>query len=235
MCWSFTASIVFTSIGLLASTYLIIKKEDPYLWIPMIYFSLMELLQVFTYVYLNQCGLPINQMLTYIAYLHIAFQPFFINMIMLHFIPKEFRDKIKGYVFAICFAATILMLIKVYPFAWAEPCKAGISSMCGQSLCSMSGNLHLAWFLPLSDFGAIFGYAYPFTMLILPLIYGAWRMSVYFFITGPFLVKFLTNNPNEFPAVWCLFSVAILIIILIPPLKRQFKAKKWYFWKYPKW
>ena len=90
MCWSFSASIIFTTIGLLASIYLIKKRDDKFLWIPLIYFSMMELLQVFAYLFLNQCDLPINQIITYLSYLHIVFQPFFINMVLMHFIPKRF-------------------------------------------------------------------------------------------------------------------------------------------------
>jgi hypothetical protein len=234
MCWNFTASIVLTTIGLIISLYLIKKKDDPYLWIPLIYFSLMEFLQVFTYLYLNQCDLPINQLLTYLGYLHIAFQPFFMNMIMLHFIPVKVRNKISGYVYAISFVVAILMLIKVYPFAWAESCIAGVNTMCGQNLCSVSGNLHLAWQLPIKDFGSIFEYAYPFAVFVLPLIYGAWKINLYQILLGPVFVVLLTNNPNEFPALWCLFSIAIFVLVLVPQIRKRMYVKKWYFWDYPK-
>ncbi|MBU1974963.1 MAG: hypothetical protein KKG59_01015 [Nanoarchaeota archaeon] len=233
MCWSFAASIVFTTIGLLISIYLIWKKDDPHLWVSLIYFSLMELLQVFTYVYLNQCDLPINQMLTYIGYLHIAFQPFFMNMIMMHFIPTKVRAKISGYVYAICFISAILMLIRAYPFVWAESCKTG-GMLCGAKLCSISGNWHLAWSIPQNNFGLIFNMVYPFSVFVLPLIYGSWKINIYQIIIGPVLALLLTTNSNEFPAVWCLFSVAIFLVVLIPRLRKKMYVKKWYFWNYPK-
>ena len=209
MCWSFTASIIFTTIGLLASIYLIKKKDDKFLWIPLIYFSLMELLQVFTYLYLNQCDLPINQILTYLGYLHITFQPFFINMFFMHFIPKYVRKKIEGYVYALCFVFSILMLIKVYPFAWAEACRIG-STLCGPQICASSGSWHLAWALPQKNFGLIISLAYAISVFILPLLYGAWKINIYHILLGPLVARLLSANPNEWPAVWCLFSIAVI-------------------------
>lgn len=232
MCWSFTASIIFTTIGLIASIYLIRKKDDKFLWIPLIYFSLMELIQVFTYLYLNKCDLPINQFLTYLGYLHIVFQPFFINMFFMHFIPKNVRDKVSGYVYALCFASAILMLIKVYPFAWAEACKAG-SALCGTQLCAVNGSWHLAWMLPLKELGLIFALAYAFSTFVVPFLYGAWKINLYHLFLGPILARLLSANPNEWPAVWCLFSIAVILIIFIPKIRKRFYVKKWYFWKYP--
>ncbi len=232
MCWSFSASIVLTTIGLLASIYLIRKKEDKFLWIPLIYFSLMELLQVFTYLVLNQCDLPMNQLLTYIGYLHIAFQPFFANMIFMHFIPKHVKEKIEGYVYTLCFVSAILMLIRVYPFAWAEACQIG-STMCGPQLCSISGNWHLAWMIPQKDFGIMFASAYMISVFIVPFLYGSWKINIYHILFGPILAQLTSSNPNEWPAIWCLFAIAVILAIFIPPLRKRLYVKKWYFWKYP--
>ncbi len=232
MCWSFSASIIFTTIGLLASIYLIKKRDDKFLWIPLIYFSLMELLQVFTYLFLNQCDLPINQILTYLSYLHIAFQPFFINMFFMHFIPKNVKAKIEGFVYTICFVSAILMLIRVYPFVWAEACRVG-STMCGPQICSVSGSWHLAWMLPQNYFGMIFAGAYIISAFIVPFLYGAWKINVYHIILGPLLARMLSSNPNEWPAIWCLLSIAFILAIFIPPLRKRLYVKKWYFWKYP--
>lgn len=234
MCWNFTASIVFTTVGLLASLFLIRKKDDPMLWIPLIYFSLMELLQVITYLYLNQCDLPMNQMLTYIGYLHIAFQPFFMNMIWLHFIPIKVKKKIQWYVYTVAFVATILMLIKVYPFAFAETCRAGTDFLCGQSLCSVSGKWHMAWMLPLNNLGNFGTFAYLFAALGLPFIYGSWKVNLYQILLGPGIVALVSQDLNESPAVWCLFSIAIFMLAFIPKLRASLHVEKWYFWKYPK-
>ena len=107
MCWSFGASTILAIVGVAVAIYLASKKRSKLLWIPLIYFSLMELLQSITYLSLNECALPINQMLTLLGYMHISFQPFFFNMIGLYFIPEKARNKIQGFVYALCFVAVI--------------------------------------------------------------------------------------------------------------------------------
>ena len=66
MCWSGEASGVLAVVGLSTAAYLAIKKgESKELWIPLTYFALMELLQAVTYIYIDLCDNPSNQILTH--------------------------------------------------------------------------------------------------------------------------------------------------------------------------
>ena len=49
MCWSGEASAALAAVGLGSTTYVAAKGEKKALWMPLGYFSLMELLQAFTY------------------------------------------------------------------------------------------------------------------------------------------------------------------------------------------
>src|SRR5882672_3026731 len=122
MCWSGEASAVLATAGLGTTAYAAYRKEPAAIWMPLGYFSLMELLQAFTYSVIDQCDNPSNQIATLLGYLHIAFQPFFINAVSLHFIDQRAAKKIAPFAYSICFIATIMMLIKLYPFEWAEHC-----------------------------------------------------------------------------------------------------------------
>ncbi|MBD3247267.1 hypothetical protein GF378_01455 [Candidatus Pacearchaeota archaeon] len=212
--------------------YLWYKKESKLLWIPIAYFGVMELLQFLTYFYLDACT-PTNQILTFLSYLHISFQPFFINALMLYFVPKNFRKKIIGWVFFIAFIATILMLVRIYPFDWAGSCTIG-TVLCGERLCSIPGSIHLAWEMPINGIGGIIAWTYTLSVFLIPLSYGAWKATAYNVLAGPVIARALTSNPNEWPAVWCLLSVAYIFLIIIPGFKKLLTQKKWYFWKYPK-
>jgi len=233
MCWSFEASVLLSIIGLVVTLYLAFKKRSKFLWIPIGYFFLMEALQALQYLFLNDCSSPANQLLTLLGYLHIVFQPFFINMIIMYFIPDKVRIKIQGWVYAFCFIGAILMLISLYPFDWAGSCRIGVNSMCGENICTTSGNWHLAWSIPfngMSNLG-ILGSLIP--AFLIPLIYGAWKPVLYHFLLGPFLSSLLTSNINEQPAVWCLLSIAFLVMVFIKPIREWLVTKRWYFWKYP--
>jgi hypothetical protein len=228
MCWSGEASAVLATVGIASTAYAAYKKEPPEIYLPLAYFSLMELLQAYTYSVIDSCGVTGNQVATLLGYLHITFQPFFINMMGMYFIPTEVRRKIQPWVYSICFAFAILMLVRLYPFPGVPMCKLG-TMLCGTPLCSVSGNWHIAWNIPYNDlFGNIPLYA--LVGLVLPVIYGSWRASIYSFTAGPVLAYLLTNNVNEQPAVWCLLSIGLLLIVVKTRVRDILHVKKWFLW-----
>ena len=97
--------------------------------------------------------------------------------------------------------------------------------MCGDRFCLISGSWHIAWQLPLNGLynpiSELIGYNIQFpdyflAVFLLPLMYGAWRFVVMHLLAGPMLAWALTSNPDEMPAVWCLFSIGILLIGVSP-------------------
>ena len=230
MCWSGEASATLASIGLISTTYIAYKGEDKALWIPLGYFALMETLQAVTYTVIDQCGLPINQILTLLGSLHITFQPFFLNAMSMHFIPGKVREKISPYIYAICAVGSLLMLIKLYPLQGVGTCNIGHEPLCGEHLCSVSGNWHIAWEAPLNGIPWLtLGYYIP--VFLVPIIYGSWKFVLYHLLAGPLLARLLTNNINEWPAVWCLLSIALFLIVIKTPVRQLLYNKEWLFWQ----
>ncbi|MFM2005345.1 MAG: hypothetical protein RLZZ09_1000, partial [Pseudomonadota bacterium] len=219
MCWSGEASAVLATVGFGTAAYVAYKGESKELWIPLTYFACMELLQAATYVYINLCDSPPNQILTLFGYIHIAFQPFFVNMVAMYFIPEEVKKKISTAVYTICGIGAIAMLVKMYPFAWAGKCLIGIEAFCGTQACSVSGDWHIAWQLPLNGLmmdltniipGFLYGLhgiTYILVAFVMPVIYGSWRFVAFHILMGPLLSILTTRDPNEYAAVWCLFSI----------------------------
>ena len=218
MCWSGEASTTVATAGFVCTVYAIYRKQPTALWMCLGYFSLMEILQAYTYTVIGQCAVPSNQVATLLGYLHIAFQPFFINAVSLHFIQQRIAQKITIPVYAMCFTASIMMLIKLYPFAWAGLCEAG-RPMCGALLCAIHGNWHIAWSLPVNTISSSFSW-YFVAGFFLPLLYGSWRFTLYHLLAGPSLAYATTQNMNEWPAVWCLFSFGFLFILFETPLRQ---------------
>ena len=230
MCWSGEASATLAAVGLASTVYVAKKGEDKSLWIPLAYFSLMELLQAFTYIVLDQCELPLNQVLTLFGGIHIAFQPFFINMFSMYFVPSKIREVIAPYVYTICFIGTVILLFKLYPFDWAGECVVGEEPLCGTRLCSVAGNWHIAWEIPTNGISwAKWGYYFP--GFFLPIIYGSWRFTLYHLAVGPGLARLLTDNINEWPAVWCLLSIALLLVVIKTPIRRFLVVENWLLWR----
>jgi hypothetical protein len=238
MCWSGEASTVLATIGVSTSFYAAYKGEDKALYLALMYFSLMEALQAYTYTVINDCDNPANQIATFLGYVHVAFQPFFINAISMYFIPAAVRSRIYLGVYFMCFVASVFLLVKIYPFSWAGECV-----MCPREFCSVSGNWHIAWHFPLNNIGNYFYNLHPVHYLlgnyiaymsasfVLPILYGSWRCSCYHFFTGPMLSAFLTNNEAERPAVWCLLSIGILILVVKTPIRNYLYVKDYPFWR----
>lgn len=239
MCWSLEASAALAVCGTAMTTYAAYTKKPKELWIPLGYFTAMEGLQAFQYVVVDLCGLPLNEVLTMAAYIHVAFQPFFINMIAMHFIPPKVRAKIAPCVYGLCGIAAASILLQAYPFAWAGSCLEGMV-MCGSPLCTTSGDWHLAWNVPyngLTNFMVgIIPYmsipGYTLVGMVLPFIYGSWKLNLYLILVGPVVAWQLTTNINEAVAIWCIFSIGIVMLVVDERLLRKYLyVKKWIFWK----
>lgn len=233
MCWSGEASAALSVVGLSGAGYVAWKGEDKRLWLPLGYFSLMEVLQAFTYTVIDQCENPVNQVVTMLGYLHIVFQPFLINAISLYFVPERVRRVIEPWVYAMTFVGAILMLASIYPYSWSERCIEGIAPFCSSKICSVSGEWHIAWGMPRPVFGHVFGArAYVVTAFILPLLYGSWRFTGYHILAGPGLAAITTGRLNEWAAVWCLFSIGLLLVAAKTPIREVLHVRQWFWWEY---
>lgn len=235
MCWSAEASVAMTGIGV-AAAMVSYRREDPAaIWVTLGYFSLMEALQVAGYAVLDQCGTTQNRAVTIASYLHIVFQPFFINAFAMALMSHPFSRRVRLWVFAACGVSACVMLAQLVPWDGLGVCKPG-SPLCAANLCTVSGNWHIAWDIPYNGllvplekfFGTGFGFpTYMITVFALPLVYGAWKFTVMHALVGPILARALTDNPNEMPAIWCLFSILILCLGLSLRLRRGFMSEPW--------
>jgi len=244
MCWSGEASTVLAVTGLSSTAYFYYKKEPAVLCYALGFFSLMEALQAFTYLVIDQCENPSNQIATFLGYIHIAFQAFFVNAVALHFIPAQVRDKISTLVYSLCFFSAICLLIRLYPFDWAPACfeqktrfaffkdhfDAFTSPFCGQRICSVSGSWHIAWEAPTMASALLYN-MYAAVVFVLPILYGSWKMTIYHLFTGPLLAYLSTTNPNEWAAVWCLYSIGLLLLLIKTRLRDILQVRRWFWWR----
>ncbi|NIA68649.1 hypothetical protein HBA54_08600 [Pelagibius litoralis] len=238
MCWGMTASVTMVGVGTIGAVVLARRREPKAIWLTLGYFSAMEALQASGYLVIDQCGSPANRAITLLSYLHIVFQPFFINAFAMELVPGSVRRKLRRGVYLCCALSAAVMLAQLYPLPWAGACRPG-TALCGSELCLVAGEWHIGWSIPynglLLPFEDLLGLhaGFPTYMLaafLLPLAYGAWRFVVFHAMAGPLLAATLTDNPFEQPAIWCLFSIGILLISLSPLIRRQFEATTWWAW-----
>jgi Family of unknown function (DUF5765) len=218
MCWSGQASLAVATVGVSGTLWARSKGSPAGRWTTVLYFTAMELLQAATYLVIDECGLPANQWLTRLSYAHIAFQPFFINILAMSFIPAEKAKKIRSLVFLICGIGAATMLSKLYVPSAAWACDASIVPLCGTNTCSFHGDWHIAWRLYLNAADSSF-LCYFLPAFFLPLFYGSWRWTLYHALVGPLPAFFMTSNKDEMPAIWCLTSIGFLLALHIRPIE----------------
>lgn len=238
MCWSESVSIAMVGVGAVATVVVAARGQPRAIWLTLGYFTAMEALQAAGYAVVDQCGAPSNRAITLLSFLHIVFQPLFLNAFAMELVPGPIKARLRLGVYVFCAASSAVMLVQLYPFEWAGSCRLG-ESLCGTELCVASGEWHIAWNIPYNGLMLPFEDAlgippgfptYWLVAFLLPLAYGAWRFVVFHALAGPVLASTLTTNPNETPAIWCLFSIGILLIALSPLIRHHFEATTWWAW-----
>lgn len=238
MCWSLTASATMVAAGSAAAIYTVHKRLPPVVPATLGYFTVMEALQTGGHLVVGACGTPANQLITLLSYLHIVFQPFFINAFAMQLLPEGVRRRIRSSVYGLCAVSSAFMLAQLVPWDWAGACRIG-QPLCGPELCVRQGSWHIVWDIPynglttkIDDLIALrIGFpTYMLTVFAMPIVYGAWRFTVFHVLAGPVLASLVTSGINEVPTVWCLFSIAIIVVALVPGLMRQLESNRWYLW-----
>lgn len=236
MCWSLEASAAMVVAGTAASVACWRQGQPVAVWGVLGYFTVMEALQLAGYLTADDCSAAANRGVTLLSYLHIAFQPILINAFALELVPAAVRRGCRRWVLGLCGGAAAIMLLQLLPLPALGSCAAG-APMCAEVLCTVSGTWHIAWNVPYNGLlvpldnalGVQSGFpVYMAAVFLLPLAYGAWRFVLMHALAGPVLAWMLTSNPNEMPAVWCLFSIVILCIGLSPWVRGAFTTSSWW-------
>jgi hypothetical protein len=232
MCWNGWASSGIAVAGL-SSAYFLKKKGQPKeIYVPPAYFVLMEGLQAVTYLVVGQCGNQYNALLTRLAIAHIAFQPFFINMLGMEFIDPEVKRRIRKWVYALCAVTTAFCLLRMVP-AWdlLGRCEPGTPMCSHLETCAYRGQWHIGWHVLLNGFNERWLW-YLFAAFIVPVLYGSWKWSLYHFVVGPFLASLTTVDNSERPAVWCLLSTCIIALLVNTRVRNYVYVTRWPLWRF---
>jgi hypothetical protein len=255
MCWSGEASTAMAAVGFVGAAFELQKAlvKDPITKkselevdghlskhalraFTLFYFSLMEALQAWNYIYLDKPG-PMNALGSFLGFVHISFQPIPTILFAFSFLPKKRR----AYWFAkgtsIAAVSSVAFLFKAItnptlPGCFAAQCIPGDSVLgiiqghgvmgCspGMVFRSYPGEWHIAWQWALNSCGWVASAGYTFVAFCLPALAGGYRIMLYSFALGPFLAYFLTGNSDEWAAIWCLLSIGFLSVAKIPIINR---------------
>jgi len=52
-------------------------------------------------------------------------------------------------------------------------------------------------------------------------------------VMGPVISDLTTTDPNEYIAVWCLFSIALCLAVIKSPVRKHLHVRAWPFYPRP--
>lgn len=248
MCWSGEASASLAILGFSGAffEYRKMKKhQQGYLdkyglrCVGIFYLSLMETLQAVNYTVLYTPGF-FNSLCALLGYMHICFQPIFVNLIYLSLITEKRKEYWFKYVMICGVISAIALLSRLFTSPYLPSCFINqctpvapdenflhlvimLKKTVGcthDNFMSYRGDWHIAWKWPLNGCNPIY-FTYIFTVFILPIMYGATLPIIMTTLLGPVSTFFLTINPDEFGAVWCLFAIGLASSVKLRPWERM--------------
>jgi len=228
-------SLAFAVSGFAVGAWAFKETKNWSLLLGIWYFCAMELLQFFQYFWLDDCAHPMNQFLTVIGFLHIAFQPYFTHLLGGAFITKPSKVAKMTAVRHLSLVAGVFMFSRYLMATPAHHIKQcdNVDWLRGERTCTFTGNYHLAWELPMYDATYFMpsNFIHFFMMFAPYIIMGPemWLHGLILFATGPLLSSYITPNLYEQASIWCFFSIGQVTLATLM-LRRGLnhpKVNKW--------
>jgi hypothetical protein len=233
MCFNKKYSAIF-ALGGLATLYLTKDNQmvkDELLQVPLIFYTLMEILQTAQYNFVNECNNKTNIILTEIAYVLILVQPFMWNMI---FLNKK-RDKpiseiYKGILYcaiALCVIWMLFHLARRFSF-YGNAIETNNDLMANKTCTFKEDKQHLYWNFKgyESDNNNDANWFMYMTLWLIPaLLVNYDRQYIAMLVLGILGSKYYlmkkNHNPTIFASLWCLTSIPFLILNLAYMYNKQ--------------
>ncbi|MES1910323.1 MAG: hypothetical protein MHM6MM_002935 [Cercozoa sp. M6MM] len=225
MCFSQEMSASFAAFGVLLGIWTWTQTRNKSLLAGILYFVTMETLQAFQYIWIDQCDLYINKVLTVFGFLHICFQPYFTHVLTGAFSKGTKLEPIFKVIRKMAVIQGIWMFARFVLAMRDEQTLASalLSDECPntewlrahsgpQALCTFKGNAHLAWSLPLTapTYWMPSNFIHFFMMFVPFFVTGVkslWVQGALLCLGGPFLSTIVTDNLYEQASIWCFFSI----------------------------
>jgi len=209
MCFSKSQSFINAIILVIGSIYVYPKYR---LSIPLIFLALMDLLQGLLYI--NIENNKSTRFLTTLAWIHICFQPLFVNIFASNF-DKDF--KYWNVIFFICilFALHNITILKRFDIQNDPDCvkKNKYDDFCSKKPQSYIGKYHLGYKFKTDN--TIYPYFDPalFILMVVPSLVTKSRLLGLTWATFIGIIYTIFNNigEGELSAIWCFSSIIIAL------------------------
>jgi hypothetical protein len=213
MCFSEKQSFINAIILIIGSIYVYPKYK---LSLFLIFLAIKDLIQGFLYHYQN--NKKVENSLTILSWVHICFQPLFVNIFLSNFTKN--KDNYWNIIFIICFVYGIYTLttLKEFDIQNDPECitKNKKNDFCAKSTTSYIGKYHIAYKFNRDDDILFFPIIYLILMFI-PILFTNANLLGSFWILFVGLLYIIFNNigEGEKAAIWCFLSISFFLPIAI--------------------
>mmetsp|Transcript_20185 Transcript_20185/g.34485 ORF Transcript_20185/g.34485 Transcript_20185/m.34485 type:complete len:307 (+) Transcript_20185:52-972(+) len=237
MCFNQPMSFAFAALGFYLAWYVHHYTLNTQLATGVFYFFLMEFLQGLQYFVIDDCDSTANQILTFLGFVHIAYQPYFTHVINSSLTKNpQFKNQYK-IILRLCLVGGTMLLGRYFLYLyydqghpitsdftdWSKAAPPAGSCrttewLRGEKLCTFSGKYHLAWSVPMAPATYWIPAASIHSFLMFAPFFVMKRnmviQGIFLWLAGPFLASYITPNLMEQASIWCFFSIAQIGIML---------------------
>ena len=217
MCFTKEMSLGLFLVGCGTSLYLKSKNENINLYIPIIYFSIMELLQYIGYITLENKNKKFNKIIAVLIYVHIGFQPYFVNMWFSNFIPSSSKIYIP-LILKLCIVFGLFWISRLFFWdtSYKYLCDSNNEPACGKKTEVLKGPIHLLYKAKIRASNYLTHSVFMhFFLWFVPVIFIGIDKFIYSItlLSGIFS-WFLASNIHETASIWSLWVIPVLLISL---------------------
>jgi hypothetical protein len=232
MCFGKTWSAVSLTIMLISAAVCIYFKGSYLILAMLIFLASKELIQFLLYTTgLRKCNTIWNKFLTSASWVHICFQPFFVNL----FFSALSRNKVMYRIplfLSLIYALFNLPVLREIGGNSKHRCQTDYSSnLCRAQTCSINGKYHLAYGFNLKSADNSGSTPNNFTYNLLSFapayIIGDWFLATIHLLVAFLSYRFITNV-GEGSAIWCVNSFWIGLIGMYSVVQKAHKKSTFF-------
>lgn len=211
MCFSETQSYFNTFILCLGSVYVYPKWR---LAAPLLFLGMKDLLQGLLYKYNDNPKM--SNILASLSWIHICFQPLFVNMVLSYFDKKN--SKYWNIIFALCFIYGLYTITTLNEFDIQndKDCTIPNEDYCSPKTKGYIGKYHVGYKFSRDEGNIIFPLFYIILMFI-PALFTKSKLLVVGWAISVLFIRYVFSNvrSGESAAIWCFLSIIYLLPVAL--------------------
>jgi len=215
MCFSETQSYINTVLLVMGGLYVYPNYR---LSIPLIFLAFKDLIQGLLYHYHSKNNEKSKNILTSFSWIHICFQPLFVNIFMSHFSKENIYYWNSIFIISFLYGLYALTTLNEFDIQNDPDCikKNEKNDFCSTHTTSYMGKYHIAYKFSQDKESLLYSSIYPILMFvpalftksrILGIIWAVFVGSIYLFLN--------TIGDGEQAAIWCFLSILCSLPISI--------------------